>query len=174
IRNRRSEIGNACGAVSSVGSEHLAYTEGVGGSSPSPPTVGFDNALFAITLRQGGHNDRPPEDRGLHPRTAYPATRGSYVPLNRASTFGSRSNRENVPASAISLAASRNPAHAVRASVPPALIRRTPRAAASATVTNGALISRFTGLGATAATIAAMCSLESIRGAYRQSAPASA
>src|SRR5688572_15167963 len=28
-------------AVSSVWSEHLAYTEGVGGSSPSPPTIAF-------------------------------------------------------------------------------------------------------------------------------------
>ncbi len=27
------------GAVSSAGSEHLVYTEGVGGSSPSPPTM---------------------------------------------------------------------------------------------------------------------------------------
>ena len=63
-------------------------------------------------------------------------------------------NRENVPSSAISFAASRNPAHAVRASVPPTLIRRTPRLAASEAVTNGALISRFTGLGDTAAMIA--------------------
>ena len=42
--------------------------------------------------------------------------------------------------------------------LPPTLIRRTPSSAASATVMNGALISRFTGLGATAATIAATCS----------------
>ena len=27
-------------AVSSVGSEHLVYTQGVGGSTPSPPTKG--------------------------------------------------------------------------------------------------------------------------------------
>src|SRR5680860_1114415 len=44
------------------------------------------------------------------------------------------------------------------------LIRRTPNSAASATVVNGALISRFTGLGDTAETIAATCSV-SIRGA---------
>jgi hypothetical protein len=38
----------------------------------------------------------------------------------------------------------------------------------------GALIRRFTGLGATAATTASTCSVVLIRGAYRQSAPASA
>jgi hypothetical protein len=27
------------GAISSVGSEHLVYTEGVGGSNPSLPTI---------------------------------------------------------------------------------------------------------------------------------------
>ncbi len=81
----------------------------------------------------------------------------SYRSRNKASTFGSCANRENVPSSAISRAASRNPAHAVRASVPPTLIRRTPRVAASATVMNGVLISKFTGLGDTAATIAAAC-----------------
>ena len=47
---------------------------------------------------------------------------------------------------------------AARASVPPTLIRRTPSRAASATVMNGALISRLTGLGDTAATIAVTCS----------------
>jgi len=82
-----------------------------------------------------------------------------------ASTFGNRSNRENVPSSAISLAACRNPPHEVRARVPPTLIRRTPSCAASATVVNGALISRFTGLGETAETIAATCSSFSMRGA---------
>ena len=71
----------------------------------------------------------------------------------RASTSGKASNRENEPSVAISSAACRNPPHAVRASVPPTLMRRTPRSAASATVRKGALISRLTGLGDTAATI---------------------
>ena len=66
--------------------------------------------------------------------------------------------RERALGSAISSAAARKPAQAVRASVPPTLIRRTPRAAASATVMNGALASRFTGFGATAATTAETCS----------------
>jgi len=60
-----------------------------------------------------------------------------------------------VPVWAISVAAARNPAQAVRASVPPTLMRRTPSAAASATVRNGALISRLSGLGATAGVLAA-------------------
>ena len=34
-------------AVSSVGSEHLVYTEGVGGSSPSPPTQHSKKPLHA-------------------------------------------------------------------------------------------------------------------------------
>ena len=89
----------------------------------------------------------------------------TYRPWSSESTFGSRSKLENVPSSAISLAAARNPAHAVRAIVPPTLMRRTPSAAASATVMNGALISRFIGLGDTAATMAATCSTVSIRGA---------
>ena len=46
----------------------------------------------------------------------------------------------------------------MRASVPPTLILRTPRSAASTTVMNGALASRFTGLGATASTTADTCS----------------
>ena len=82
-----------------------------------------------------------------------------------ASTSGSPWNLENVPASAIYSAALRNPSQAVRASVPPTLIRRTPSCAASATVVNGALISRFTGFGDTAATIADTCSRLSMRGA---------
>src|SRR5690606_20331026 len=70
----------------------------------------------------------------------------------RASTFGKVSKAANVPASAISRAAVRKPPHAARANVPPTLIRRTPRLAASATVVKGALMSRFTGLGETAET----------------------
>ena len=45
-------------AVSSVGSEHLVYTEGVGGSSPSPPTPGTG--------------------------TKAPAMQGLFVPTDRA------------------------------------------------------------------------------------------
>ena len=71
----------------------------------------------------------------------------------------------NVPSVAISSAAARKPAHAARASVPPTLIRRTPREAASATVMNGALASRLMGYGATAATTAVTCSVVSILGA---------
>jgi hypothetical protein len=70
-----------------------------------------------------------------------------------------------VPSLAISCAAARKPAQAVRASVPPTLIRRTPREAASAKLTNGALASSFTGVGATAATTADTCSADSILGA---------
>ena len=37
-RNKHTSLSSRSRAVSSVGSEHLVYTEGVGGSSPSPPT----------------------------------------------------------------------------------------------------------------------------------------
>ncbi len=85
--------------------------------------------------------------------------------LSSASTFGNSWKPVNVPASAISRATSRNPPQAARASVPPTLIRRTPSAAASATVMNGALMSRLTGLGEIAAMMAATCWALSIRGA---------
>ena len=82
-----------------------------------------------------------------------------------AALFGSSANRVNVPSSAISCAAATNAACATRASVPPTLIRRTPSAAPSATVMNGLWTSRFTGFGATAATIADTCSAVSVNGA---------
>jgi len=68
---------------------------------------------------------------------------------NSASGFGRSLKWVKVPASAISWAACRKLSQATRASVPPTLIRRTPSAAASATVMNGVWISRFTRLGAT-------------------------
>ena len=37
-RNKHTSLSSRSRAVSSVGSEHLVYTEGVGGSSPLPPT----------------------------------------------------------------------------------------------------------------------------------------
>lgn len=67
-----------------------------------------------------------------------------------------------------------NPWDAGSARVLQQLIRRTPSVAASATVTKGALISRFTGSGPAASTTARTCSTVLIRGAYRQSAPACA
>src|SRR5699024_8829878 len=88
---------------------------------------------------------------------------GGHEP-SMPSTFGSPSNRVNVPSSANSRAAARKPPHAVRARVPPTLIRRTPNPSASATEMNGALISRLTAFGATADTIAAICSTVSILG----------
>src|SRR5258705_9016757 len=63
-------------------------------------------------------------------------------------------NSLNVPFSAISRAARMKPPHAVRASEPPTLMRRTPRSAASATERPDAPIRRFTGLGCTAVTAA--------------------
>ena len=62
------------------------------------------------------------------------------------------------------LAAARNPAHAVRYRPTDADAPYSQRRG-SATVMNGALISRFIGLGDTAATMAATCSTVSIRGA---------
>ena len=53
----------------------------------------------------------------------------------------------NVPRSAISRAAARNPAQAARASAPPTLIRRTPSAASSATVAKSLPASTLTGFG---------------------------
>ena len=50
------------------------------------------------------------------------------------------------------------PFQAARASAPPVLTRRTPRAASSATVRPGPPISTFTGFGATASTTALICS----------------
>ncbi len=35
-------------AISSAGSEHLVYTEGVGGSNPSSPTEKLQNLLFGV------------------------------------------------------------------------------------------------------------------------------
>src|SRR5690606_10257780 len=90
----------------------------------------------------------------------------------RPSTAGRPGKLVNVPLSEISLAATRSPFHAVLARVPPTLMRRTPSDSASATVMKGALMRRLTGLGATASTTAETCSFP-IRGAYRQSAPAS-
>ena len=92
-------------------------------------------------------------------------TQKLYPALNKASTSGSPSKCENVPSLAISRAAWRNPAQAVRASVPPTLILRTPSEAAVATVMYGALTSRFTGFGDTAATMADTWSSVAILGA---------
>src|SRR5439155_14843221 len=61
-----------------------------------------------------------------------------------------RPSAENVPFSAISCAAARNPLHAARASAPPMLIRRTPAAARSATVVKSLPARTFTGFGASA------------------------
>ena len=67
---------------------------------------------------------------------------------------------------AIVLAAWRKPAHAVRASAPPMLMRRTPMAATSSSVNSlAAPMSRFTGFGATAATTAVICSRVRMPGA---------
>src|SRR5581483_8304525 len=77
--------------------------------------------------------------------------------------------------SASSRAARRNPPHAAPAKALPTLTRRTPSLARSASVKfPGEPISTFTGLGATACTIAVICSGERAPGAYRQSAPACA
>ncbi len=79
----------------------------------------------------------------------------------------------NVPSPAISVAARIKPAHAILASAPPTLIRRTPTAARSATVVKSPPTSTLTGLGATARTTAVMSAIDRRPGAYRQSAPAS-
>ena len=64
---------------------------------------------------------------------------------------------------------------ATRDSVPPTLIRRTPSSARSFTVKpNGPALRKLIGFGATAFTVAAMCSRVLMPGEYRQSAPASA
>src|SRR5581483_3129380 len=77
--------------------------------------------------------------------------------------------------SASSRAARRNPPHAAPAKALPTLTRRTPSLAKSASVKfPGEPIRTFTGLGATACTIAVICSGERAPGAYRQSAPACA
>src|ERR1700694_2440271 len=65
----------------------------------------------------------------------------------------------NLPSRAMRLAARMKPPQAARASPQPRLMRRTPSAATSATVSPiGAPITRLTGLGATAVTMAAICS----------------
>src|SRR6185436_16850458 len=66
----------------------------------------------------------------------------------------------NVPCSAISLAAVRNPAHAERASAPPTLIRRTPTSASSRTLKMSLPTSTLTGFGATASTMLITSPLE--------------
>ena len=63
-----------------------------------------------------------------------------------------------LPASAISFAVWMKPCQAARASAPPVLTRRTPRAASSGTVSPGPPISTLTGFGATAVTTALICS----------------
>src|SRR5262249_1545712 len=65
----------------------------------------------------------------------------------------------NLPAVAMSRAARITAVQATRASVPPRLMRRTPREARSFTVSSVALdIRKFTGFGTTAFTTAAICS----------------
>ena len=77
--------------------------------------------------------------------------------------------------SASDCAARMKPPQAARASAPPTLMRRTPSAATSCSVNADVEpISRLTGLGATAATTASICSRVWMPGAYRQSAPAAA
>ena len=90
-------------------------------------------------------------------------SRMAFVPQARRKCRVDRRRRHrgrrgavNVPWSAISRAAARNPVHAARASAPPTLMRRTPSAAASATVMKSPSTSRFTGLGATAVTTVAI------------------
>ena len=39
ICTRITKVARFIGAISSAGSEHLVYTEGVGGSNPSLPTI---------------------------------------------------------------------------------------------------------------------------------------
>ena len=121
-----------------------------------------------MAARSGVHRPEARQDSAgatSRPRRTVPVRRAfrrygaRYRVLNRASTSGSPSNRENVPLSAISWAACRKPAQAVRASVPPTLTRRTPRDAATGTVMNGELTRRFTGVGDTASTIAEICSM---------------
>src|SRR5262249_10127854 len=65
----------------------------------------------------------------------------------------------NVPCSAISRAARANPFQAVRAMVPPVLMRRTPMPVKSLTLKLGAFtIKKFTDLGATAFTVVSISS----------------
>src|SRR6185437_1331943 len=83
-------------------------------------------------------------------------------------------NPSKRPSLAIVRAARMKPAQAQRASAPPTLTRRTPIASTSFNVNSLVEpMSRFTGLGATAATTAVICSRVRMPGAYRQSAPAS-
>src|SRR3954453_9551370 len=101
----------------------------------------------------------------LHTGHSGDRLRRRRYPPKTASTSGKPAKREKVPLPAISSAAARKPAQAVRASVPPTLIRRTPSPAACATVMNGAFARRLTGFGATAATTADTCSAVPIPGA---------
>jgi hypothetical protein len=79
-------------AVSSVGSEHLAYTEGVGGSSPSPPTP--PPARLAGGQRQrGAQRCALPRDMGGPAGRARPELTVSWCRRSlpyRGSTDGSK------------------------------------------------------------------------------------
>src|SRR6185437_1213499 len=81
----------------------------------------------------------------------------------------------NVPSLAISVAVLMKACVATRASEPPTLMRRTPMSARSLTVRpNAPLLRKLIGFGATALTVASICSRVLMPGEYRQSAPASA
>src|ERR1019366_2924625 len=81
----------------------------------------------------------------------------------------------NFPSLAISRADLMNAFMATRASVPPTLMRRTPISSRSLTVKpNAPLLRKLIGFGATACTVATICSRVLMPGEYRQSAPASA
>src|SRR6185503_18678122 len=113
--------------------------------------------------RGGGERPLPVPADGVRPRddSAHHARAligrqdrpGDCSPLNAASISANgtaRARLANVPCSAISLAAVRNPPQAARASAPPTLMRRTPIAAISVTVVKSEPTSMLTGFGVTA------------------------
>ena len=71
----------------------------------------------------------------------------------------------NVPCSAISFDAFMKPVHAVRASAPPTLMRRTPRSPATFSDGPAAPTRRLTGFGCTAFTTAEISSAVAMPGA---------
>jgi hypothetical protein len=91
-------------------------------------------------------------------RPAAPIARQPNILFNSTPEYPCPSSVK-VPFSAISRAARMKPLHAVRASEPPTLMRRTPSAAAYVTERPEAPIGRLTGLGCTAFTIAEISSL---------------
>src|SRR5690606_17831800 len=123
------------------------------------------DALVEIHASLAGRHVQAPKQssyQGTPGESQQPERQGfRTVQLNRPSSSANGtapSKLVNVPSAVISRAARRTAAHAVRASAPPTLMRRTPASASSLTVANGRPTRTFTGTGATACTTARTCS----------------